>query len=106
MQLTIDPVFLVSVSVRNDHRPKFDNTEEGLLKALTYKSECYSISSIDHPEFDKIRRLLEQEGYLDVQRNCWNGDTVKKSFTLNNKQFKKGDRFLSACAIKWDLDHR
>ena len=28
MNLTIDPAYLVSVTVRTDHKPKFDNTEE------------------------------------------------------------------------------
>ncbi len=105
MNLTIDPVYLVSVTVRTDHKPKFDNTEEGLLKALTYKNDCYSISSIDHPEFDKIRRLLEKEGYLNVQRNSWNGDTVLKLFTFNGKKFKKGERFPCACAMTGHLKY-
>jgi hypothetical protein len=103
MNLTIDPSYLVSVTVRKEHPPKFDNTEEGLVNALMYANNSYSIRSVDHPEFDKIRQLLEKEGYIRANRNCWNGDRVVKPFTVNSRQFKIGDTFYCAAASKWHL---
>jgi hypothetical protein len=102
---TIDTAYLTSVTVRNEHKPKFENTEDGLIEALKYTNNCYSISSVDHPEFAKLREQLGAEGYIYIERNWWNGDYVIKPFTLNGKQFKKGNQFCCACAIQYTLEH-
>lgn len=104
-EFTIDKAYLTSVTVRTEHKLKFENTEDGLIKALCYQNNCFSIGSADHPEFTKLREQLGAEGYIKIQRGWWNGDEALKPFKLNGKKFKKGDQFPSACAIKWVLEH-
>jgi len=53
----------------------------------------------DHPEFTKLRTLLEKEGFIKTERSWWNGDIVLKSFYLNDKLFSKNQRFLCASAL-------
>lgn len=57
----------------------------------------------DHPEFAKLRKYLAEHGFIDMVTNSWNGDRAKKPFKLNRMLFKKGDRFLSACAMHYDM---
>ena len=63
------------------------------------KAKMTTHSWADHPEFDKLRRLLEAEGYVRVERGWWNGDRVLKSFTLNGIRFYKDGKFPSAAAL-------
>jgi len=105
IEFTIDKVYLTSLTVRTEYKSKFENTEEGLVEALKYAGTCFMTSSIDHPEFTKLREQLGAEGYISIQRGWWNGDAVLKPFKLNGKKFKKGNQFPSACAIKWVLEH-
>jgi hypothetical protein len=76
--------------------------EKELMNRLKY-GESYSVRSEDHPEFTKLREQLGKEGYITIERGWWNGDRVVKPFTLNNKKFRKGDKFPCAAAIHWDL---
>ena len=81
-------------------------TDEQLLVVLRGNDRCSSTHSEDHPEFARLRDRLEAEGYIRTCRQSWNGDTVLKTFILNRVEFTPGERFRSACAIKWDIDHK
>jgi hypothetical protein len=78
-------------------------TPEELIKVLKGEHEITSQSSIDHPEFTKLRESLGEQGYIRIERGWWNGDYVLKPFILNNKKFKKGDQFCCAAALRYDL---
>ncbi len=105
MQFTIDPQFICDVTIRKEWS-MFDNvhsddlTPDQLIKIIQGKDRCSMTSSQDHPEFAKLRDSLEEQGYIKTQRSWCNGDTVIKPFMLNDIRYKKGDRFLSACALK------
>jgi hypothetical protein len=105
----IDIAYVVSVIDRKEHRIKrwIGETEADFLirKLSSDNSPVFSISSEDHPEFAKLREQLGTEGYIEIQRNSWNGDRAIKPFTLNGVMFDTGDRFLCAAAIKYDLTH-
>jgi len=106
MKFEIDESFLTSVTIRkewNMYVGKKKLTPDELIKILKGEGVCSSISSEDHPEFAKLRDLLEQQGFIKTQRNCWNGDDVIKTFTFNGAKFKKGERFPSACAMPGHL---
>lgn len=63
-----------------------------------------SHGTVDHPSFTRLRNRLEADGYIKTSRNSRNGDTVLKEFFLNDIRFTEGDRFLSACAMRWFLE--
>jgi hypothetical protein len=63
-----------------------------------------SRGTVDHPSFTRLRNHLEAKGYIITSRNSVNGDSVIKEFYLNDVRFSKGDRFYSACAMKWYLE--
>ena len=88
---------LVSVTVHNDYMKNLPEDEQ-LIAKLKGHRYC-STHSEDHPEFDKVRRELEEEGYLKVYRNFWNGDIVLNPFVFNGVNFKKGDHFCCAAAM-------
>ena len=95
-----------SVTIRKEwsrFRHKETLTEEELVKVLKGEDRCSSVHSEDHPEFAALRDKLEEQGFIKTQRNCWNGDTVLRPFSLNRKRFKKGDRFVSASPMKYEL---
>ena len=54
---------------------------------------------IDHPEFTKLRNILQQEEYISTERSWVNGDRVLKPFSLNTLKFKIGDQFPCAAAL-------
>lgn len=56
-------------------------------------------STIDHPEFTKLRNELGDLGYITIQRSWWNGDKVVKPFKLNGMIFRKGETFPCAAAL-------
>lgn len=60
-----------------------------------------STGSKDHPEFAKLREQLGAEGYIQIVRDSWNGDSVLKPFKLNGMKFKKGEQFMCAAAMKY-----
>jgi len=103
MDFTIDPAYLTSVSIRKEWNTYTQNgrvpTDEELLLILQGKGTVTMGSSIDHPEFTKLREHLGAEGYISIQRGWWNGDRCEKPFTLNGKKFKVGDQFSSAGAM-------
>jgi hypothetical protein len=63
-----------------------------------------SHGTVDHPSFTRLRNHLEAKGYIDTSRVSCNGDSVLKEFYLNDVLFNEGDRFYSACAMKWYLE--
>lgn len=63
-----------------------------------------SHGTVDHPSFTRLRNHLEAKGYITTSRNSRNGDSVLKEFYLNGAKFSPGDRFYSACAMKWHLE--
>lgn len=99
---TIDEQYLTSVTVRQEYdfiKDRNNPTDEDLIKILKGFDKSVSISSKDHDEFTKLREMLGQLGYISIQRGWWNGDRVLKSFKLNGWIFRKGHKFLSACAL-------
>ncbi len=102
MNFIIDPEYLTSVTQKTSLSPfvnKETLTPDELAEALVYENTSYAISTIDHPEFTKLRELLERDRYIYVQRGWWNGDEVLKPFTLNGFKFKRGNRFPCAAAL-------
>ena len=85
MKITCDKEFLVSCTVIEE------GNFEGLPMTVT--------STEDHPEFTKIRDMLEDQGYIETQRNCWNSDTALKAFTFNDEEFLPGDQFPCGVAL-------
>jgi hypothetical protein len=81
-------------------------TNEELIKVIKGLDRCSSITNDDHPEFKALREKLGDLGYISIERGWWNGDRVLKPFTLNGAKFKKGDKFVSGAAMKWELEHR
>lgn len=106
MNFELDEQYFTSVTIYKEwsvYDGKENLTSQELLDVLQGKGKCSSTSSADHPEFAKLRETLGEQGYISIQRSWWNGDTVIKPFKLNNKRFKKGDRFLSAAAQGCEL---
>jgi hypothetical protein len=101
--ITLDEEYLTSITVHKDYMK--DRPEDEQLIAKLKGHKFCSTHSEDHPEFDKVRRELEAEGYLNVVRNSWNGDTVLKPFVFNGAKFKKGERFPCGAAIKGHLKY-
>ena len=93
----------------NPYAGRDDLTDEELLKAIAGHG-IYTVSgSRDHPDFAALRDLLEEQGFITTQRNCWNGDRVVKPFLLNGVEFKEGAKFPCAVAmrhhIEWKREH-
>jgi hypothetical protein len=102
MEFTIDAVYLTDVTVKTEFNPFKDKqvlTPDELVNALKWENNNYTISAIDHPQFTELRETLEHGGYIHVQRNWWNGDVVRKPFTLNGFKFSRGNRFPCAAAL-------
>lgn len=60
-------------------------------------------SSADHEDFEFLREQLGSEGFIHIQRNCWNGDRVLKPFLLNKVVFLEGETFSCAAALKYKM---
>lgn len=102
MNFTIEEQYLTDVTIRSDFTPwanRSELTPDELVEALGNSSVATLISTIDHPEFTKLRERLNTDGYINIQRSWWNGDTVLKPFTLNGYKFKKNNRFPCAAAL-------
>src|SRR5271166_3733125 len=97
MNFYIDEAYLTSVTIRTI-RVEGKTDEERVLDRLK-GTEQISISTIDHPEFTKLREQLGKDGYIYIERGWWNGDMVLKSFTLNGFKFKKSEAFACASAL-------
>lgn len=106
MYFKIDPAYLCSITVRQDwsvYRGKVDLTDDDLIKILKGEDRCYSIGTDDHDEFKNLRQRLGSEGYISIDRSCWNGDRVLKQFYLNGKLFKVHHRFPCGAAMSAEL---
>lgn len=106
-QFTIDEQCITDVTVKTEHdliKDRNNLTNEDLIKILKGWDRSVSISNKDHDEFTRLRNRLETEGYIETQRNWWNGDRVLKSFKLNEWTFRKGHRFPSAAAMRVSID--
>lgn len=65
---------------------------------------CSTLSSVDHPSFTALREHLGATGLIKIERGWSNGDTVTEKFRLNGHQFKKGEQFPCACAMKHRIE--
>lgn len=103
----IDIQYVTNVMTRTEYsitQSSDETSEDFLIRKLKYGPlACTSWSSIDHPEFTKLREQLGLEGYITIERGWWNGDRVVKPFLLNGKLFKKNDKFSCACAMYYTL---
>lgn len=80
-------------------------TDEELADVLVGKDRCISTNSEDHAEFAELRNLLGAQGFIHIEREWWDEDRVLRPFSLNRKRFNRGDKFVSAGAMKFDLRH-
>jgi len=103
MNFTIDPAYLTSVHIREEWNTYTKDgripTAEEMLLIMKGKGNCSTISSIDHPEFTQLREHLGKQGYISIERGWWNGDQVKKPFTLNGAMFAVGEAFPCGAAM-------
>ena len=111
MDFQIDESYICDISIRKewsiyDHIPKEEITPEQLIKMLEGKDRCSSISSEDHPEYNKLREQLGRDGYINIQSGSWNGDKVLQPFTLNGVEFKIGEQFMCGAAMKSHLKYK
>ena len=107
MHFTIDEQYICDVIIRTEHdfiKDRNNPTHDELIKILKGHDKSVSISNKDHDEFTKLRDRLEELGYIQTRRNCWNGDTVLKPFYLNSWRFKKNHRFPCAAALKVSIE--
>jgi hypothetical protein len=104
MHFEIDPQYFTSLTVRTVHK-RDNNGPDDTFHTLKY-GECVSISSIDHPEFTKLREQLGELGFIKIERGWWNGDRVIKPFTLNGQKFKKNNRFVCAAAMAHSINSK
>lgn len=105
----IDPTSFVSITItKNYYRysGRTDLTAAETMELIKNPITSTSTSSVDHPDFAALRDLLGELGYIKIQRNSWNGDSVIKPFRLNTAKFAVNETFRCACAIKWDVDHK
>ena len=105
MKFEIDESYICDITVREewgmyDNIKLEDLTADQLITILKRKDRCSSTGSKDHPEFNKLREQLGQDGFIQIQQGSWNGDMVTKPFTLNGKKFKKNTRFPCGAAMK------
>lgn len=78
-------------------------TADDLIKILKGTHQITTMSNDDSPDFKSLRNTLEAEGYIECQRNWWNGDRVIRPFTLNGVKFKVNDKFCCGGAMKYHL---
>lgn len=57
----------------------------------------------DHPEFNKLRISLFNDGFIKIEKGWWNGDRVLKPFTLNGYEFNINEQFPCAAAMKFRI---
>ena len=108
MKFTIDENYITDVHITKEYSILGDTPQEAWTEELTVKvlkglNKMTRHSVEDHPEFAKLRDTLEQQGFISTQRNCWNGDRVLKKFELNGIEFKPGDKFVCAGAMRVGL---
>lgn len=109
MHFLIDECYLTSISLITEYSiyaGRASLTDEELVRVLQGKDICSTHANADHPEFYKLRCLLEKEGYIRVERRWWNGDSVLKEFTLNGARFNVNEQFQCGAAIKYQLESK
>jgi hypothetical protein len=89
-------IYIKNGEISAEDMPKFLN-DEGWSTYTYYR---------DHPEFDKLRTHLSEQGFIDKVSTSWNNDTVLKPFSLNGVDFIIGDRFYCASAMHFHLKFR
>ncbi len=107
-EFSIDPAYLTEVSDHRewgayDHIPTDQLTAEQFVKILKGLDRCSSTSNLDHPEFAALRDRLEAEGFIECQRQWWNGDRVLRPFRLNGAEFEPGEQFPCGVAMRLHL---
>jgi len=105
----IDPASFVSLTITKNYyryQEKTDLTAQETMELIKNPIVGCSTSSIDHPDFDALRNMLEELGYIQTQRSWWNGDRVLKPFRLNTVKFIVNEQFCCACAMKWNIDYK
>ena len=108
MNFTLDECYMCDIHFKEEYsifKGKDPDTlsPDELLKILKGEDKIISHSTGDHPEFNRFREQLSEDGYIRIERGWWNGDRVTKPFTLNGVEFEVGDQFSSACAMKGHL---
>jgi hypothetical protein len=104
----LDTAYLTDVTVRQSwgmyaHKKLEELETDEVIKILKGLDQCSSTSTVDHPEFAKLRDQLEQDSYIETQRGWWNGDRVLKPFVFNGVEFRAGDQFCCASAMSGHL---
>ena len=105
-QFFIDEQYICDVTVRTEHdfiKDRNNPTHEDLIRILKGHDKMISIGNKDHDEFTKLRNQLEELGYIKTERGWWNGDTILKSFKLNEWTFRKGHKFPCAAAMSTSI---
>lgn len=98
----IDPQYLTDVHqvhTRDLVKDRNNPTPDEIILILRGHDIVRSISTVDHPEFTKLRNKLEELRYIKIERGWWNGDTVLKSFKLNGWILRKHFKFPCAAAL-------
>lgn len=107
MIFTIDESKKFDVNIRSVHsyleNPE-NPTADDLIKILKGTHQITSMRNDDSPEFKALRNQLEAEGYIECQRNWWNGDYVLKPFTLNGVKFEVNSKFYCGGAMRSHLE--
>lgn len=103
-QFRLDPEFITSVTIRTEYNRynKLNDLSDDEMVDLLKNGKpfnAFSISTADHPEFDKLRRRLAAEGFIKPEYGWWNGDQVLVKFKLNDMKFNVGDQFPSGGAL-------
>lgn len=106
----IDPKYLTTVTIHKEwFSSKYHDMsdEEKLISKIKGENHrCISTSSLDHPEFAKLREQLGDEGYIKIERGWWNGDVVIKPFILNGVIFEIGEEFQCGAAIGYTMSNK
>lgn len=110
MDFYINDEYLTDILVTSSYGPNIDHdnpSDDDLIEVLKNPGpSCTITGTEDHPEFAQLRDLLEQQGYIQCQRNWVNGDRVLKSFTLNDVPFEPNEKFCCAAAMKFHIQVR
>lgn len=107
MKFTLDEQYICEVEVRTEHdfiKDRSNPTDEELIKILKDSDKGVWFYHTDHNEFTKLRKQLEEQGYIKCERGWWNGDRVLKPFTLNEWHFDQGHKFPCAAAMKVSIE--
>jgi hypothetical protein len=80
-----------------------DPTPDDMILLLLQHHEITSVRHDDSPEFHALRNQLEALGYIECERNWWNGDRVLQPFALNGVPFRPDDKFCSGAAMQHHL---